>query len=70
MIVGRFFLGVMALLLAGIFVRQQRRPTTQGTLPTDSLTFAVVIVGAAVLIVALTFLPALTLGPLVEQFRM
>jgi K+-transporting ATPase ATPase A chain len=70
MIVGRFFLGVMALLLAGIFVRQQRRPSTAGTLPTDSPTFAVVIVGAAVLIVVLTFLPVFALGPLAEQFQM
>jgi K+-transporting ATPase ATPase A chain len=70
MIVGRFFLAVMALALAGIFVRQQRRAASLGTLPTDSLTFAVVIVGTALFVVALTFLPALALGPIVEHLRM
>ena len=70
MIVGRYFLGVMALALAGIFVRQRRRPLSAGTLPTDSPTFTVVIVGTAMLVVALTFLPVFALGPIVEHFRM
>lgn len=56
------------LALAGNFARQQRRPVSPATLPTDSPTFAIVIIGAALLVGALTFLPALALRPLVEQF--
>jgi K+-transporting ATPase ATPase A chain len=67
MLVGRFGLGVLALALAGIFARQRRREPSLATLPTASATFAAVIVGTAILVGALTFLPALALGPLVEQ---
>jgi K+-transporting ATPase ATPase A chain len=70
MLLGRFGLGVLALALAGIFVRQQRRPVSAATLPTDSMTFAVVIVGTALLVGALTFLPIIALGPIIEQLRL
>lgn len=55
---------------AHIAVAQRRRPATPGTLPTDSTLFAVVIVGTALLVGALTFLPAVSLGPLVEHLLM
>ncbi|HTO87301.1 MAG TPA: potassium-transporting ATPase subunit KdpA [Thermoanaerobaculia bacterium] len=67
MLAGRFGLAIPALALAGRFARQGRRPMTAGTLPTDSFTFAVVLVGAALIIGALSYLPALALGPIVEQ---
>ncbi len=70
MLVGRFGLGVLALMLAGIFAEQRRRPATLGTLPTDSFQFGVVIVGTALLVGALTFFPAYALGPVVEHLRM
>jgi len=70
MLVGRFGLGVLALMLAGIFVGQRRRTATLGTLPTDSFQFGVVIVGTAVLVGALTYFPAWALGPVVEHLRM
>ncbi len=70
MLLGRFGLGVLALALAGIFVRQQRRPVSAATLPTDSATFATVIVGTALLVGALTFLPIVALGPIIEQLRL
>ena len=70
MLVGRFALGVLALMLAGIFVGQRWRPATLGTLPTDSLQFGVVIVGTAVLVGSLTFFPAWALGPVVEHLWM
>jgi K+-transporting ATPase ATPase A chain len=68
MFVGRFGLAIPALALAGRFVRQGRRPSTAGTLPTDSLLFAGIVVAAALLLGALSYLPALALGPVVEQF--
>jgi K+-transporting ATPase ATPase A chain len=67
MVAGRFVLGVLALALAGIFVTQKRREPTIGTLPTDTITFGVVITGTALLVGALTFLAVLSLGPIVEQ---
>lgn len=70
MFVGRFGLAVPALALAGRFVRQGRRPATAGTLPTDSFAFAGIVVAAALLLGALSYLPALALGPVVEQFLM
>jgi potassium-transporting ATPase potassium-binding subunit len=53
--------------LAGNFARQQRRSVSLATLPTDSPTLAIVIIDAALLVGALTFLPALALRPPVEQ---
>ena len=67
MLAGRFGLAIPALALAGRFARQGRRPVTTGTLPTDSLQFAGLVVATAVIVVGLGFFPALALGPLVEQ---
>ena len=69
MMAGRFGLAVPALALAGRFAAQGRRPETAGTLPTDSILFAVVLVGTALIVGALTFFPALCLGPIAEQLR-
>lgn len=70
MMAGRFALAIPALALAGLFARQGRRPPTTGTLPTDTLQFASLIVGTAVIVVGLSFLPALALGPVVEHLLM
>ncbi len=70
MMAGRFGLAIPALALAGRFAAQGRRPTTTGTLPTDTVLFAIVLIGTALIVGALTFLPALALGPLVEHFQM
>ena len=67
MFAGRFGLAVAALALAGRFARQGRRPATAGTLPTDSISFGVIVVGAALFLSALSYFPALALGPIVEQ---
>ncbi|HLH21633.1 MAG TPA: potassium-transporting ATPase subunit KdpA [Chloroflexota bacterium] len=63
---GRLGLGITALALAGLLVRQPRRRVTLGTLPTDSVLFGTILTGTAVLVVGLTYLPALTLGPGIE----
>jgi len=69
MMIGRFGLAVPALALAGRFAAQGRRPETAGTFPTDSFLFALVVLGTALIVGALTFFPALCLGPIAEQLR-
>jgi K+-transporting ATPase ATPase A chain len=69
MLAGRFGLVIPALALAGRLAAQGRRSQHVGTLPSDSLLLATVAVSAAVLIVLLSFLPALALGPLLEHFQ-
>ncbi len=67
MLLGRFGLAIPALVFAGLFAQQTSRPMTPGKLRTDSLLFATVIVGTALIVVALTYLPAVALGPIVEN---
>ncbi len=67
MMVGRFGLAIPALALAGLFARQRNSPATSGTLPTDSLPFGVFLGTCVVTMVALSYLPALALGPVLER---
>lgn len=69
MLLGRFGLAIPALLLAGAFARQPIRGATVGTLPTDTPLFGGVVIGTLLIVGALTYLPALALGPIVEQLR-
>jgi K+-transporting ATPase ATPase A chain len=69
MLAGRFGLAALALLLAGRLAAQGRRGANIGSLSGDTLTFGVLVLGAVVLVGALCFLPALSLGPLAEQLR-
>jgi K+-transporting ATPase ATPase A chain len=66
MLAGRFGLVALALALAGRFAAQGRRPISLGSLPSDTVTFAVLVFGTIILVGALSFLPALALGPLME----
>jgi K+-transporting ATPase ATPase A chain len=67
MMVGRFGHAIPALALAGLFARQRRRPVTAGTLPTDTFTFGILLVGAATIVGGLSYFAALALGPIVEH---
>jgi K+-transporting ATPase ATPase A chain len=69
MLVGRFGLSSLALALAGRFAAQHTRPATIGTLPCDTVTFGVLVLGSILLIGALCFLPALILGPIAEHLQ-
>jgi K+-transporting ATPase ATPase A chain len=69
MAAGRFGLVALALALAGRFAAQGRKEATIGTLPCDTVTFGVLVLGSVVLIGALSFLPALALGPVAEWFQ-
>jgi K+-transporting ATPase ATPase A chain len=66
MLAGRYGLAALALALAGRFAAQRRLPSTVGTLPSDTPTFGVLVFGTILLGGALSFLPALALGPIVE----
>jgi K+-transporting ATPase ATPase A chain len=67
MLVGRFFLIIPVLAIAGSLVRKQRVPAGAGTFPTHTPLFVGLVIGVIVIVGALTFLPALALGPIVEQ---
>jgi K+-transporting ATPase ATPase A chain len=66
MLVGRFAPMVFVLALAGRFARVQQAPAGAGTLPTHRAMFVGLLAGVAVVVVGLTFVPALVLGPVVE----
>jgi K+-transporting ATPase ATPase A chain len=66
MLLGRFLPMVLVLALAGSLARQKPVPDSEGTLPTHQPLFVGMVVGVTVVLVALTFLPALALGPLAE----
>ena len=69
MLAGRYGLAALALVLAGRFARQSRKAETIGTFPSDTLTFGVLVLGAVLLVGALSFLPALALGPIAEHLK-
>ncbi|MGC2654026.1 MAG: potassium-transporting ATPase subunit KdpA [Mycobacterium sp.] len=66
MVIGRFLPMILALALAGSLARQRVTPESAGTLPTHRPQFVGLVAGVTVILVALTFLPALALGPLAE----
>ncbi|MEU4777729.1 potassium-transporting ATPase subunit KdpA [Micromonospora sp. NPDC023633] len=66
MLLGRFLPIIFVLALAGSLARQRPVPASAGTLPTDRPLFVAMVAGVTVILVALTFLPALALGPLAE----
>jgi len=67
MLVGRFFLIIPTLAIAGSLVRKQRVPVTAGTFPTATPLFAALLTGVVLIVVGLTYFPILSLGPIVEQ---
>ena len=66
MLFGRFAVIVPALALAGTLARQRTRPIGIGTMPTASPMFVGLLVGVILLVGALSFFPALALGPVAE----
>lgn len=66
MVFGRFLPIILVLALAGSLARQGTTPESLGTLPTHRPQFVGLVVGVTIILVALTFLPALALGPLAE----
>jgi K+-transporting ATPase ATPase A chain len=70
MLVGRFFLIIPVLAIAGSMARKQPAPATAGTFPTHTPLFGGLVVGVVAIVAGLTFFPALALGPIVEQLSL
>ncbi len=70
MLIGRFLFLIPLLAAAGSLAAKRKIPFTNGTLPTHGPLFASLLVGTVVLVGALTFFPALALGPIVEHYLM
>ncbi len=70
MFVGRYFVIVPVLAIAGSLAAKQIVPRSAGTLPTGGSLFVVFLVGVICIVGGLTFLPALSLGPVAEQLAM
>jgi K+-transporting ATPase ATPase A chain len=70
MLVGRFFMIVPAMALAGSLAAKKSVPASAGTLPTTGGLFVGLVIGVILIIGGLTFFPALALGPIVEHLAM
>jgi K+-transporting ATPase ATPase A chain len=70
MLFGRYWLAVPVLAIAGSLARKKIVPSGSGTLPTHTPLFVVLLIGVVILVGALTYVPALALGPIVEHLTM
>ena len=70
MMIGRFFVIIPALAIAGAMARKKTVPASAGTFPTDGPMFVALAVGVILIVGGLTFFPALALGPIVEHFAL
>ena len=67
---GRFIFLIPVLALAGSLVRKKVVPASAGTFPTDTPLFTALLIGTILIVGALTFFPALALGPILEQLQL
>ena len=70
MFIGRFWLAIPALAIAGSLVGEKKVPTSSGTLPTHGPLFIAWLIAVVIIVGALSFLPALSLGPIVEHLML
>ena len=70
MLFGRYWLAVPVLAIAGALARKKIVPSGPGTLPTHTPLFVALLVGVVILVGALTYVPALALGPIVEHLTL
>jgi K+-transporting ATPase ATPase A chain len=70
MFLGRFLVIIPVLAIAGSLAAKPVTPPSAGTLPTTGILFIALLTGVIVIVGGLTFLPALTLGPVAEHFAM
>jgi K+-transporting ATPase ATPase A chain len=66
--IGRFFLIIPALAIAGSLVRKRAIPETSGTLRTDTPLFTAMLIVVTIIVTGLTYFPVMALGPLAEHF--
>jgi len=69
MLIGRFLMIIPIMAMAGSLVQKKVSPPSAGTFPVSGGTFVILLLGTVLLIGALNFVPALTLGPIVEHFQ-
>ena len=70
MFVGRYLIAIPMLAIAGSLAQKKTIPAGPGTLPTHTPLFVFLLIGVILILAALTFLPALALGPIVEQLTL
>lgn len=70
MFVGRFFMLIPILAIAGSLAAKKKSPESAGTFPMTGPLFTVLLIGVIVIVGALTYFPAFSLGPIVEQLLM
>jgi K+-transporting ATPase ATPase A chain len=70
MLFARYWLAIPTLAIAGSLARKKTVPAGPGTLPTHTTLFIALLIGVVLLVGALTFIPALALGPIVEHLLM
>ncbi len=70
MLFGRFVMIVPVMALAGNLAKKKLVPPSQASFPVSGATFIIILIGTVLIVGALTFLPALALGPIVEHFVM
>jgi len=70
MLVGRFFLIIPVLGIAGSMAPKQVMPATTGTFPTHTPLFVGLVIGVVLIVAGLTFFPALALGPIIEHLSL
>jgi len=70
MLIGRFLFIIPALAIAGSLASKNLIPVTSGTLPTNGSLFVILLIGTVIIVGALTYFPALSLGPIVEHMQM
>jgi K+-transporting ATPase ATPase A chain len=70
MLMGRFMMMIPLLAVAGSLAQKKSIPTSAGTFPTHGALFVALLLGVVLIVGALTFLPVLSLGPIVEHFLM
>ncbi len=70
MLIGRFVVILPALAIAGQLVSKKVAPPSAGTFATDTPIFGIILIGVILIVGALTFVPSLALGPIVEHFLM
>ncbi len=70
MLIGRYFVAIPAMAVAGALVAKKTVPASAGTFPTHGLLFVGLLVGVIIIVGGLTFFPALALGPIAEHFAM
>jgi K+-transporting ATPase ATPase A chain len=67
---GRYLFLIPVMALAGNLVKKKILPASSGTFPTDGLLFVALLIGTILIVAALTFFPAISLGPILEHFKL